>query len=110
MKRFFCILVMSTCSLMSVDTFAVSGMADDDVYPTCHAHAMIGFDTVINSRLGIPAELALQLARIDHDFSAVEKEFMLALAVTIMTAYQWQDSPGDYYIEVFKQCLDKAAG
>ena len=110
MKRFFCILVLPASMLVSADIFAVSGRAEEDIYPTCHAHAMIGYDSVINSRLGIPAELALQLARVDHDYSAIQKEFMLALSSTIMTAYQWQDSPGDYYIEVFKQCLDKAAG
>ena len=96
--------------LVSADIFAVSGRAEEDIYPTCHAHAMIGYDSVINSRLGIPAELAIQLTRIDNDPSAIEKEFMLALSITIMTAYLWQDTPGDYYIEVFNQCLDKTTG
>lgn len=110
MKRLFCILVLSACMLISAGTFAVSSMPEEDIYPACHAHAMIGFDTVINSRLGIPAEQVLGLARIDHNHSAVEKEYMLALLITIMSAYLWQDTPGDYYVEVFNQCLEKATG
>ena len=110
MKRFFCILVLSACMPVSAGNFAATGMAEDDIYPACHAHAMIGFDSVINSRLGVPAELALEVTRINHDISIDERDYMLELLTTMMTAYLWQDTPGDFYVEVFNQCLDKATG
>lgn len=110
MKRFFCILVLSACATVSTGNIAGTGPAEDDIYPACHAHAMIGFDSVINSRLGVPAELALEVTRFNHDLSTVEKDYMLELLTTMMTAYLWQDTPGDFYVEVFKQCMDKATG
>lgn len=71
----------------------------------CYGRAMIGFDSVINSRLGVPAEHALNLARLKtpspQEGSTI---YSKALLNTIWDAYLWQDTPHSYALKVFYRC------
>ncbi len=70
----------------------------------CFSRAMVGMDSVINSRLGVPAEHALALSAqegVDGSREAVFDEPLLAM---ILTAYLWKDSAHSYAIKVFYDC------
>lgn len=71
----------------------------------CYGRAMIGYDSVINSRLGVPAEHALHLAVLkgaaQHGEGAI---YSRALLNTIWDAYSWEESPHSYALKVFYRC------
>lgn len=74
----------------------------------CYSKSMIGFDSVINSRLGVPAEHALDLAILPHrQVLAGQQVYSRALLNTILNAYLWQDSPHTYAIKVFYRCAQR---
>lgn len=68
----------------------------------CYGTAMLGYDSVINSRLGVPAEHALDLARTKS--SVLQTVYSGRLLNTILTAYLWKGSPHSYATKVFFQC------
>ncbi len=71
----------------------------------CYGRAMIGFDSVINSRLGVPAEHALHLAVMTHPLAApTGPVYSKAMLNTIWDAYFWQESPHNYALKVFYRC------
>lgn len=77
---------------------------NDDEY-LCYSRAMIGYDSVINSRLGVPAEHALDLAVLNHvSVEPGQKVYSGALLRTILDAYLWQESPHSYAVKTFYQC------
>lgn len=104
MKRM-AILVMGVASaLMSTHAAAYEGMQVSDDARQCYGRAMIGFDSVINSRLGVPAEHALDLARVLLPDENMPRIYSTAMLNTVLDAYFWQDSPHDYAVQVFYRC------
>jgi len=69
----------------------------------CFSYAMIGMDSVINSRLGLPPEHALEISRVTNVRTADEKFDNVVLNV-MLNAYLWQTSPHSYAIKVFYEC------
>jgi hypothetical protein len=77
----------------------------------CYGLAMVGMDSVINSRLGIYPELILHLATTDpHADLASEEEVASAapystrLLRIIYEAYLWQGEPHEYATQVLSTC------
>lgn len=71
----------------------------------CYGRAMIGFDSVINSRLGVPAEHALNLAVLNRsEATPAGAIYSKAMLNTIWDAYFWQESPHSYALKVFYRC------
>jgi len=77
----------------------------------CYGLAMVGMDSVINSRLGIYPELNLPLATIDPDSAIASPEEITSAATystrllrIIYEAYLWQGEPHDYASEVLSTC------
>jgi len=71
----------------------------------CYGYAMVGYDSVINSRLGVPVEHSLGLAE-KSPFTTVaeERHFSTHVLKIVLNAYMWSDSPHDYAVRVFYQC------
>jgi len=70
----------------------------------CFSRAMVGMDSVINSRLGVPAEHALALSVREGVSGSQEAVFDEPLLAMILTAYLWEDSPHRYAIKIFYDC------
>jgi hypothetical protein len=72
----------------------------------CYARAMIGLDSVINARLGVPAEHALYLAVLNRapTTSHATTTYSKSLLNTIWDAYFWRETPHSYAIKVFYRC------
>jgi len=72
---------------------------------TCFSHAMLGMDSVINARLGVPPEHVVALTASTTDTGPSFDEPVLAL---MLSAYLWQGSPHGYAIQVFYTCAAAA--
>jgi hypothetical protein len=85
---------------------ALESLPGNDEEYLCYSQSMIGYDSVINSRLGVPAERALDLAVLTHSpgMAARKTYYSKALLKTILDAYLWQGSPHGYAIKVFYRC------
>jgi hypothetical protein len=68
---------------------------------TCFSHAMLGMDSVINARLGVPPEHVLALTA---STTAGVQSFDEPVLSLMLTAYLWQGSPHSYAIQVFYEC------
>jgi hypothetical protein len=73
----------------------------------CFSLAMVGMDSVINARLGVPPEHALDLA--SQPVSQNSGPYDIHLLKIILTAYLWHDTPHSYAINVFYNCAVKSA-
>lgn len=69
----------------------------------CYGKAMVGLDSVINSRLGVPAEHALELARVQTK-NATNHRYSQDMLRTILDAYLWEQSPHSYAVKIFYRC------
>lgn len=74
----------------------------------CFSRAMVGMDSVINSRLGVPAEHALALSVREAVNDNQETVFDEPLLAMILSAYLWEDSPHSYAIKIFYDCAASA--
>ncbi len=94
------------CALawMSPAAIAFDGLPRDLNAQLCYGHAMVGFDSVINSRLGVPAETGLGLALKNPLAVALHEKYSTYLLKIIWDAYLWNGSPHDYAVGVFYYC------
>jgi hypothetical protein len=76
----------------------------EDGVRECYGRAMIGLDSVINARLGVPAEHALALARRSAATPVADAVYRDDVLIVIWDAYLWQHSPHSYAINVFYRC------
>lgn len=111
-------LFANALAAISLSIFSFTALAYDDVQrisPTvsseaqlCYGYAMVGMDSVINARLGVPAERALDLARLTTVSAHDEHTYSVSLLSNIFNAYMWEGSPHSYAIQVFYECAQKA--
>ena len=67
----------------------------------CYGVSMVGYDSVINSRLGVPAEHALELAHVKVEDNSSYQPFLLKV---ILDAYLWYETPHAYAVKVMFNC------
>ena len=72
----------------------------------CYGQAMVGMDSVINSRIGVPPEHALELARV-QPASLSHELYSTSILETILNAYLWEGTPHSYAITVFYKCAQQ---
>jgi len=75
----------------------------------CFSYAMIGMDSVINSRLGLPAEHALEISRVNN-FNSTTAKFDTVVLNVMLDAYLWKTSPHSYALKVFFDCASNHKG
>lgn len=102
MKLISIVVLLFVCSVnvQAFDSF--SGISSDSKLQGCYGFAMVGMDSVINSRLGVPPEHALHLARNIHVSKG--EIYSTVMLNNILNAYLWDDSPHSYAISVFYKC------
>lgn len=75
----------------------------------CYGVAMVGMDSVINSRIGVPPEHALDLARVSKRTNVGDELFSTELLNNVLAAYLWNGTPHSYAIKVFYDCAQRQA-
>lgn len=74
----------------------------------CYAEGMIGYDSVINSRLGVPPEHALDLTLKSHATPASVDAYDTNILTVFLGAYLWKSTPHSYAIKVFYNCATRS--
>ncbi len=97
-------LILLALLAIPLTSSAFEALPTNDEEYLCYSQAMIGFDSVINSRLGVPAEHALGLAVLTNRRASSEKVYSGAILKTILDAYLWSEDPHSYAIKVFYRC------
>lgn len=102
------VLLLVSASVQAFDPHGAPGSMDATVFDArlqnCFSRAMVGMDSVINSRLGVPAEHALALSAREGQEGAQEVVYDEPLLAMILSAYLWKDSAHSYAIKVFYDC------
>jgi len=87
--------------------FAVAEDADhaglNQSQQKCYSRAMVGLDSVINSRIGVPIEEAMEITRKIGDVT-ISDQFDKSYLLPVLHAYMWLGSPHTYAIKVFSEC------
>lgn len=71
----------------------------------CFGVGMVGYDSVINAKIGVPPEDTLHLVKdypnlpIDHPLNKIP------MLTTILSAYLWKGTPHSYSIDILNKCL-----
>ena len=100
-------LLIISGSVQAFDPSGASGLVSpmsDSRMQGCFSRAMVGMDSVINARLGVPAEHALALSARGENSEKHAAVFDEPLLATILSAYLWKDSAHSYAIKVFYDC------
>jgi len=75
----------------------------------CYSLAMVGMDSVINSRLGVLPEHVVDLASLPRSVVDVNADsYDHTLLNVILSAYLWEETPHSYAIKVFYKCAQKS--
>lgn len=85
-------------------TLEADVLADDWTEHPCYGRAMVGQDSVINARLGVPAEHALAVVGYGREPQTGDRADVTEFLKIIWNAYSWEDSPYEYSQMVFRQC------
>jgi len=101
-NSFWFLVIVGICSFLLVYDAAYTSWRQ---HP-CYAQAMIGSDSVINARLGVPAVDVLKLAEYNESSQQGEVTYSIYMLNTILSAYLWDKSPYHYSIQVFYQCTN----
>ena len=96
---------------MVLALFTTSGATAFDGHPLgdtkekhCYALGMIAFDSVINARLGVFPEHALNLSSRPPPPGMTQKTYYQVVLNTVLDAYLWHDTPHAYALKVFYAC------
>ena len=105
------IMLSVSAAVQAFDPHDISGATGSPMFEGrmqgCFSQAMVGMDSVINARLGVPAEHALGLTEQETSIDEAllgTPTFDEELLSTILTAYLWDGSPHGYAIKVFYEC------
>ena len=96
------IIIATFISLYASQVFA-SGLSDKE--SQCYSVAMVGYDSVINSSLGVPLDQVIE-TMVTHNNStiAIYKDYLL---LVVMDAYNWQGTPHTYAVKTMFDCAVK---
>ena len=83
----------------------VFASALSDKESQCYSVAMVGYDSVINSGLGVPLDQVIE-TMVTHNNStiAIYKDYLL---LVVMDAYNWQGAPHTYAVKTLYDCAVK---
>lgn len=95
----FALLLSMNLPFIGENQFALNSSQQE-----CFATSMIGYDYVINSRVGVPIEKALNTVSVDNNAENVKDTYKYTLKQVVTNAYQWQGSPHTYAIKVMHSC------
>lgn len=109
MKHLVSTAILGLLPVMPVTVAAYEYNVFGDDQADCFAKAMIGMDSVINSRLGVPPEHALDLTVEPKRTGSTTREYDNSTLNVILSAYLWEDTPHTYAVKVFFNCAQQHA-
>lgn len=85
-------------------TVVIDGM--DNLTAVCYAKSMIGYDSVINSRVGLEPELSIHITQ-NNPLKPKHPLSKTNLLITIMDAYLWKGPAHSYAVVTFSKCIQE---
>jgi len=70
----------------------------------CYTLAMVGYDHVINSRVGVPIKHSRDTMSVNHNSPDVRETYKLHILDVVDNAYAWEASPHEYAVKVLYGC------
>jgi hypothetical protein len=108
MKRVYALLIAVLPPLVfPVLTYASA--SGDDGAPVCYGYAIVGYDMVVNARLGVPPDLAVGLAAKPPGDGA-DRHYSIPVLKVVLEAYAWRGGPDEYATQVMDHCMRQTSG
>ena len=73
----------------------------------CYSVSMVGYDTVINSDLGLPLDEVIDSMVTNNNSLQTLDIYEDYLLLVVMEAYNWEGSPHTYAVKTMFQCAAK---
>ena len=86
---------------------AAGGSGLSEVEQACYSVSMVGYDTVINSDLGLPLDEVIDSMVTNNDNLQTLDIYQDYLLLIVMDAYNWEGSPHTYAVKVMFNCAAK---
>ena len=107
-------LMQRLSPLLLVLPFTLSAQAYEfpevsDEIRDCYSKAMIGYDSVINARLGVPPEHALTYTYRNLDATPEQAQYLDNILIVVWGGYLWKSSPHNYALSVFYHCAQDSS-
>ncbi|MDH3325261.1 MAG: hypothetical protein OEM38_00925 [Gammaproteobacteria bacterium] len=99
------ILVALLLSLGFNSASAIGGLSDSE--QACYAVSMVGYDTVINSDLGMPLDQVIDSMVTNNNALQTLDIYQDYLFLVVMDAYNWEGSPHTYAVKTMYQCAKR---
>jgi hypothetical protein len=96
------LLIFALPVTLSAHAYEFPEVSDD--MRDCYSKAMIGYDSVINARLGVPPEQALSYTARAPDATPEQAQYLDNILIVVWGGYLWKSSPHNYAISVFYHC------
>ncbi|MDX1810524.1 MAG: hypothetical protein R3240_01135 [Gammaproteobacteria bacterium] len=80
----------------------------DEHESECYSVSMVGYDSVINSNLGVPLDEVINTFVTNNDAPSLPI-FQDYLLLVVMDAYQWDGTPHMYAVKTMYQCASRHA-
>lgn len=75
----------------------------------CYSVAMVGYDSVINSNLGVPLDEVINTFLTNNDSVQTLEIYQEFLLLVVMEAYRWDGTPHMYAVKTIYQCAARHA-
>ena len=98
-KPYRTMLIIAASAVLTFDSLTTSWRD----HP-CYADAQIGYDSVVNARVGVPADEVISIAAYREDIPLEQRRYSTNLLSLILNAYIWEASPYEYSTKVFYNC------
>ena len=97
------VIIMAMLTILNTPQVFAYGLGDKE--SQCYSVAMVGYDSVINSGLGVPLDQVIE-TMVTHNNStiAIYKDYLL---LVVMDAYNWQGTPHTYAVKTLYDCAVK---
>jgi len=103
LKRYF---LMFSAVLLYLNAGNVLSSSLNQHEEECYAVAMVAYDTVINSNLGLPLDEIID-SMVENNSSETIDIYQDFLMLVVMDAYNWKGSPHTYAVRALFQCAAK---
>jgi len=102
-RRF--ILMAAMLLTLAFGSASASGLSEAE--EACYSVSMVGYDTVINSDLGLPLDEVIDTMVTNNDTLQTLDIYQDYLLLVVMEAYNWDGSPHTYAVKTMFQCATK---
>ena len=102
------ITIFPVLLIPAISRASASAPADEGA-PVCYGYAVVGYDMVIDARLGVPPDLAIGLAA-KAPGTGTDRQYSIPVLKLVLGAYGWQGAPEDYAAQVMNYCVQNSGG